>query len=322
MRSTRAGVSAAGDPVRRRALTEPHDRLWRRRSVQRRQAAQPGRIPADRRRRRAGRVVGNDLLMQARAWDPGQAYARSACRRVANGHWRGCHASRMRRNAIPLPMPVTPNASPSWSGNWPSGTCTPTAPPLQRLEGGSDQNRWPSGRAQVQAGPVPAGDHGLLATVLRARPASPTHHRARIAWNFCTGDYRPHQQSEVDRVAEDVMAESRPDAPPVEGRTRARPPGRLARAEAIASFSFGFGMWPLGARRSPGLLRLPRLDIAHRQGRITPADPACLDIVAPKRPRLAEASDALAAGLVAERRLVAIAVSGVASSRRHSLNAA
>ena len=163
----------------------------------------------------------------------------------------------------------------------------------QRLEGaiesvakrlGLECEPWvnPTGMILAFSDPVRAAGESDTTRVLRLNP----------------GDTDLYKLCEVDSIAEDVMAGRMHIAGGREAlRALDRPGGWRARAMQ----SLGFGM---ASAAVAGLLRLPWLDIATAGliGLLI----ALLDIAASRRPRLSEASDALA-GLVAGT--VAIAVS-------------
>jgi uncharacterized membrane protein YjjP (DUF1212 family) len=112
------------------------------------------------------------------------------------------------------------------------------------------------------------------------------------------GDTDLYKLCEVDRIAEDVMAGRTQIAAGREAlRALERPPGWRGRAMQ----ALGFGM---ASAAVAGLLRLPWLDIATAGliGLLI----GLLDIVAQRRPRLSEASDALA-GLLAGAVVIAVA---------------
>jgi uncharacterized membrane protein YjjP (DUF1212 family) len=137
----------------------------------------------------------------------------------------------------------------------------------------------------------------ILAFKDAARPAgeSDTTRVVRLG----LGDTDLFKLCEADRIAEDVMAGRLQIGAGLEAlRALQRPPGRRGRAMQL----LGFGM---ASAAVAGLLRLPWLDIAVAGliGLLI----GVLDIVAQRRPRLSEASDALA-GLVAGA--VAIAIAG------------
>ena len=163
----------------------------------------------------------------------------------------------------------------------------------QRLEGaiesvakrlGLECEPWvnPTGMILAFSDPVRAAGESDTTRVLRLNP----------------GDTDLYKLCEVDSIAEDVMAGRMHIAG---GREALRALDRAGGWRARAMQSLGFGM---ASAAVAGLLRLPWLDIATAGliGLLI----ALLDIAASRRPRLSEASDALA-GLVAGT--VAIAVS-------------